>query len=328
MLPNTNIENSSDDITFDEKAFLRKARFKSIIRITLISLCVAIGIFVLSFVIPEIMLGNQENRINSFYPNLVKFTEPNTFALSGESYNVRLLGRQKKYYLFRLIGDKPHPAGTITVDFDAWGGEQTNGNNYFSVSNSKEYLIPYAVPKLRFYNPAASYEKIIREFDTLKNIPKNQLVEMAISFNKPLTLDEIKVMMPQDLKLMWGAVRVFKDEDYENAVKNAEEKAKKNGRILTQEDKENIKRNLAERLVGNPYLDSTNGEKEFIQELEVLVNIPSYHSNNIKRTVSFLKENGIKYYGVVVVGSPESLEKLSSNPMITGAVLGIVTTPY
>lgn len=31
-------------------------------------------------------------------------TEHSTFALSGESYNVRLFGRQKKYYLFRMRG--------------------------------------------------------------------------------------------------------------------------------------------------------------------------------------------------------------------------------
>ncbi|WP_422447577.1 sigma factor regulator N-terminal domain-containing protein [Thermoanaerobacterium sp. DL9XJH110] len=315
MVQNGSFENDANNIRFDEKNFLRKARLKSTLRIILISLGVAIGVFMLSFVLPEILLQNQENRINEFYPDLVKFSEPNTIALRGKSYNVRLFGRQLEYYLIRLIADKPYPAGTTTVDFDIWGGEQTMSNPAFSVlqasklsisipEGAKEYIAPYAVPKLRFYHPAANHENIAREFDALKNIPRDNLVEMALSFKKPLTFDEMKALMPGDLKLMWGAVSVFKDEDYKK------------------------KNYLDERLVGNPYLADRNGEKEFVNDLERLGNIPSYHSDNIKRTTDYLKENGIKYYGVVAVGSPSSLEKLSSNQMITGAVLGIVTTSY
>ena len=304
MAENENFENVNNKIRFDEKAFLRKARFISILRITLISLGVTIGIFVLFFVIPEIMLQNQENRIDSIYPELIKFSEPNTFVLPGESYNVRLFGRQKKYYLLRLIGNKPYPAGAITVDFDVWGGEQIKGNQTFSLPDeTKEYLIPYAVPKLKFYHPAANYEKIIRDFNILKNIPKDYYVEIALSFRKPLTFDEMKTIMPGDLKLMWGTVCVFSEKDY---AKN---------------------RYLSERLVGNPYLDKTNGEKQLLKELERLSSIPSHHAKNLKKTVSYLKENGIKYYGVVVVGNPDTLAKLSSNPMIRAAVLGVVTRP-
>jgi len=309
------------NIPFDEKAFLRKARFKSILRIIIISLIIAIGVFVLTIIIPEMMLQNQENRIDSFYPGIVKFTEPNTFAISGESYNVRLFGRQKEYYLLRLIGNKPYPAGIVTVDFDIWGGEQFQGNKSFCVvetdhiipyseistvipEGTKEYLAPYAVPKLKFYNPVVKYDKVIREFDVLKNIPNDNLVEMALSFYRPLTFIEIKTIIPEDLKLMWGAVLVFEENDYKE------------------------KNYLAERLVGNPYIDSHDGEKEFLKQLEQLSNLQSYSSTNLKRTVNFLKEKGIKYYGVVVVGHPESLQKLSSNSIIRGAVLGIVTTPY
>jgi hypothetical protein len=127
---------------------------------------------------------------------------------------------------------------------------------------------------------------------------------MALSFDRPLTLSEIKTIIPEDLKLMWGAVLVYEEKDYKQ------------------------RSYLAERLVGNPYVNSPNGKKEFLKELERLSNVQSYFSTNLKRTVNFLKENGIKYYGVVVVGPPESLQKLSSNSIITGAVLGIVTEPY
>ncbi|MEQ6360675.1 hypothetical protein V7D15_13595, partial [Thermoanaerobacter thermohydrosulfuricus] len=88
--------------------------------------------------------------------------------------------------------------------------------------------------------------------------------------------------IPEDLKLMWGAVLVYEEKDYKQ------------------------RSNLAERLVGNPYVKSPNGEKEFLKELERLSNVQSNSSTNLKRTVNCLKQNVIKYYGVVVVGHPES----------------------
>lgn len=325
MDQNDDFRNDREDVCFDEKTFLRKARFKSLLRITSISFGVVIGVFLLAFVLPEIMLQKQENRIDSFYPDLVRFSSPNTLAIPGRGFNVRLFGRQKEYYLIRLIGNKPYPAGIVTVDFDIWGGEQTEGSSSFCVLQSteqmapskaspeisaaipegeKEYLAPYAVPKLRFYHPAVNYEKTIRDFDALKKIPGDHLVEMAVSFKKPLSLDEIKGLLPGDLRPMWGAVCAFKEDEY-----------RKNGY-------------LTEKLVGNPYLEGGDGQERFLQRLEMISKIPSHHSSALKRTVAYLKENGIKYFGVVVVGNPRTLEQLASNPMVTGAVLGIVTAPY
>ncbi|MBC7338186.1 MAG: anti sigma factor C-terminal domain-containing protein, partial [Clostridia bacterium] len=128
--------------------------------------------------------------------------------------------------------------------------------------------------------------------------------EMALSFSRPLTLDEMRALLPKELKPMWGAVCAFEDQAY-----------RKNPY-------------LARRLVGNPYLESPEGEKEFITALEALSRIPSYHSDNLKRTAVFLREHGVRYYGVVAVGSPTALQELSRNESITGAVLGIVTPPY
>ncbi|MCR4419426.1 MAG: anti sigma factor C-terminal domain-containing protein [Clostridia bacterium] len=56
--------------------------------------------------------------------------------------------------------------------------------------------------------------------------------------------------------------------------------------------------------------------------------MPSYHADNLQRTAAFLREHGVRYYGVVAVGDPATLQELSRNESITGAVLGIVTPPY
>ncbi|MGB9866499.1 MAG: sigma factor regulator N-terminal domain-containing protein [Bacillota bacterium] len=280
----------------DEKAFLRRARMASILRTSVISLMVVVGAMLGLFVCPELVLQRQEARIDSFYPDLVQFTEPNTVALAGNSVNVRLFGRQKQYHLLRLVGHKPCPAGTVTVDFDVWGGERTLEDPTFVVctgswdvlekistgipEGSKEYSA-LGVPRLRFYYPVAEGQEVRREFDVLDNVGDGCLVEMAVSFREPLSVDEVRSVMPPELRLMWGAVCVFSDEEYRNRTYLA-----------------------GTRVVGNPFMGSPEGERKFLETLERLSKVPSHHSGNIRRTVDFLKANGVRYYGAVVVGSP------------------------
>ncbi|HHV78369.1 MAG TPA: hypothetical protein GXX40_01925 [Firmicutes bacterium] len=308
---------------FDEKTFLRRARAASTLRTLAISFGVVVLVLVGFYVLTEIALQYHEARIDNFYPELVRLTEPNTVALSGKRYDVRLFGRQKEYYLIRLIGEKPCPAGTVTVDFDVWGGEQTLGNYSFSIRPShdgagdsslevsasipegaKEYIAPLAVPRLQFYYPVGEEDRVIREFETLRSVGDDSLVEMAISFREPLTLEQVRSAVPSEVRIMWGAVWAFSDEEY-----------RENSYLATR------------RIVGNPCMESREGEQEFIRALDRLSTVCGYHSQNIKRTLDFLKTNGVRYYGVVVVGQAKSVAKLASSSMVTAAVLGIVTHP-
>jgi len=304
---------------FNERSFLRRARAISFLRALVVSFAVAVTVIVGLFVGTEMMLQRQENRIDSLYPDLIRLTRPNTVALAGKSYDLRLFGRQKEYYLFRLLGDRPLPAGDVTVDFDVWGGEQTLGDETFCVltastgdgpaanvsavipAGAKEYTAPLAVPVLRFYYPVRDGDKILREFGALRTLSGDALVEMAVSFKQPLTYDEVRSAIPNELILTWGAVCAFPDSEYLRA-----------GDYLT-----------ANRMVGNPYMQDARGEQDFMAVLKRLSDIPGHHAGTVKRTLDFLKANGVRYYGAVVVGPARAVAKLEANPMVTAAVLGM-----
>lgn len=304
---------------FSERAFLRRARTVSILRTLAVSFAVALTVIVALFVGTEMMLQRQESRIDSLYPDLIRLTRPNTVALAGKSCDLRLFGRQKEYYLFRLVGDRPLPAGEVAVDFDVWGGERTLGGDDFCVlpagagngpaadvsaaipAGAKEYTAPLAVPALRFYYPVRDGDKVLREFAALRTLSGDSLVEMAVSFKQPLTYAEVRAAIPQELTLAWGAVCAFPESEYARA-----------GDYLT-----------AGRLVGNPYMEDPRGEQAFMAMLAKLSAISGHHSGTVKRTLDFLSANGVRYYGAVVVGPAAAVAKLEAVPTVTAAVLGM-----
>lgn len=180
-----------EETVFDEAGFLRRVRLRSAIRTILLSLLVVMLVAAGLFVGTSYLFNRQENRIAGFYDQLVRYTEPNTVAIPGNSYDVGLLSRQKEYYLYRMVDQKPVPVGTVAVQFQIWGGEQimNPGCNLLQAADGKSYLPPNMVPALQFYNPdlvgnvqpvetAALTEnnKPPREFERLAGIPANDLV--------------------------------------------------------------------------------------------------------------------------------------------------------
>lgn len=297
-----------EDAMLDESRFLREVRWRSSLRVISLSLAVVGIVLLVTMVGTQHLLGGQERRISSFYDRLVRYSEPNTVAIAGNSYDLGWFSRQKEYYLFRMVGRKPVPVGTITVDFQVWGGEQflDPSRSVVRVEGGREYLVPNMVPALKFFHPAVRHDVLPREFDLLTRAPRDSTVEMALSFDRLLTRQEMEALLPDEVQPLWGAISVYSDREI------AKDKY------------------LAERLVGIPLGGFLEGERiteaEFAEELERLSQIPSYSSRLLERTAAYLKANGIKYYGVVVAGSPEDLARLAANPLISAAVVGIITS--
>lgn len=310
------------EVVLDEARFLRQVRWRSTMRNILIAALVVGVALIGTFIGTRYLLNYQEDRIASFYAELVRYSEPNTTAIAGAGYDVGWFSRQKEYHLFRTVGRKPVAVGTVSVNFQIWGGEQfwDPGRHIVRANDGRNYLPPAMVPALQFYNPMLTGlnlpaetaalvqpQKLPREFDRLASLPKDYQVEIALSFNRPLSREEVTALLPAGVDPLWGAIEVY--------------------------SKEEIARQpyLANRLVGKPLGTSLEGEAEltdaqFITRLEDLARVPGYSAKNLARTAAYLKANGVKYYGVVVAGRPDDLARLAANPAIAAAVTGIVVT--
>jgi hypothetical protein len=295
----------------DEKRFLQRVRWRSTLRTVLLSLAVFVVGLITIYIAGNRLLSQQEGRITLFYDRLIRYSEPNTIALHGSSYNNTWFGRHKQFHFVRMVGNRPVPAGTVTIDFQVWGGEQFLRplTPVFRSQDGREYLVPSMVPVLKFFHPAAPGERLQRDFGLLKRVPKDATVEMALSFKRLLTKEEMEEALPDGVQPLWGAISAYSDKEIGE------------------------KPYLARRLVGIPLGGFREGEPriaeaDFPKELKLLSQVPSYSSKLLARTAGYLEKNGIFYYGVVVAGKPDVLLGLEDDPIISGAVMGIVVQPY
>ncbi len=311
------IGGEKEQIFWDERRFLRRVRWRSALRTILIALGVVVVSYALLFVWTRHLLNEQGNRIDSFYPDLIRYSTPNTIAVRGSWQDVGWLGQQREYLLVRMVGDRPVYVGTTRVEYQVWGGEMFWGPDQTVLrAGGREYLLPGAVPRLRFYHPAVTHEQLPRQFDRLNGIPADKTVEMALSFNRLLTGEEMKALLPAGVEPLWGAISAYGNEEIAEAGKKSPFAA----------------HSLAHRLVGLPlggFRDGMSEELRFTEEklpaeLRRLSGIPSHSSELLKRTADYLQKNGIRYYGLVVCGKPADLLKLQDNPTVSAAVMGAV----
>lgn len=300
----------NEQVYLDERRILRRVLWRSALRTILIALGVVVVSYALLFVGTRLLLDKQGNRIDSFYPDLVRYSTPNTIAIVGSWQDVGWLSQQREYILIRMVGDRPVYVGTTRVEYQVWGGEMFRDPDQTVIRvGSREYLLPGAVPRLRFYHPAVTHEQLPRQFDRLNGIPTGNTVEMAMSFNRLLTREEMMALLPPGVEPFWGAISAYSEEEIAKA------------------------HSLAHRLVGLPlggFWDGEDAELRFAEEnypkkLQGLSGIPSYSSQLLKRTADYLQQKGIRYYGLVVCGKPADLLKLQDNQAVSAAVVGAVT---
>lgn len=295
-----------DGTFFDEARFLRRVRWRSAIRTALIALVVGIVSLSLVYAYTRQALISHENRISLFYPDLVRYSTPNTIAIPGPGYDVGWLGRQKECILacgrlprLRRYRERVLPGMGWRVDIRTLSDHDTIEGRHPLYSSG-------SVPMLRFYSPFVEHqEKLPCQFDRLVGIPEDKVVEVALSFTRLLSSEEMGELLPPGVKPLWGAVAAYAGEETKNAellTERQKPQAEQTGEGIGMEPGPHESDywraySMAHRLVGIPFDGSMEGlpevdEKRFPGELRRLAKIPNYSSSLLKRTADYLKKMG------------------------------------
>lgn len=173
-------------------------------------------------------------------------------------------------------------------------------------SNIYEYQIDKNKPTEEELSNAK--ENTINDFHFLNEIGDNKIVEMALSFNKEYTYEEVNSMLDSNLITFYWVDSNSKEEK-EHIIEFS---------------------NPAFDVIG---IKSIDGAGEFRADVDSRM-------ENFKAAIKQLKEiddtqyienideDNIKIIGAVVVGSPEDLKKIQNNSMIKHAILGTVVDKY
>ncbi|QKE72735.1 hypothetical protein HPK19_07895 [Arthrobacter citreus] len=177
--------------------------------------------------------------------------------------------------------------------------------------------------KIDFYYPGLSYEYLPHELDIATELDKNKLIEVALSFNKPMTIEELnKQLGYKNVNWIWVDTSYKKQMDYmENVLDSDDVKTKGGGGAF------------GITLSGGVPLSAKNGVNYFLSTLNELSKKGS-HKTSVKEALLGIKENTketngeIRFNGAVVTGTAEELKRFKSLKFIRASVLGATIDKY
>ena len=305
-----NKENELEDI-FDEKNFkktLKKAKWITLVRTLLISVivCLAVGYGV--YRTNSWIVDKRGSEITSELIEEDAFmSSPNTFV-ETESIDFGFFKGTVKRKVYKVIEDKIIPWDTEDVHYDFHGYYSTSFSSYStSVNDTTVVNIPSGEKEMMFYVPQYTYKNYLNDLDKLKDYPEDKYMELAVSFDKGYSLEEVKKMLPKPVHSTWFWVNEYDDD-------SAERSEPEYGRWL----------------LGIYEPTSPLGESESIPtirtEVQFLKHLKKY-DENLYKSVQKKQKDGL-IIGVVVTGSKEDLLSLKGKSYVKASSIGAVVDKY
>ena len=307
----------------DTKKILKEAKGKSYARIILISLSMALYILGLIYLeklqLTPYLLNNKISEAESYYS---VFGANIHLGMWDEEY--RFIGSSATAPKYKMIDGKPVSLGEVTVP----GKLNVNDfslNSNWPTNDTKDVFTYDGIRKLQFYHPAITYEAYKNDFRLVADIPEYKKVEMAISFDKPYTLQEVQNMLPKNVKFQWAWVDSY-DETTLQGMKAADGIP---SMVVSEEHAAGF--HLYDE-VGEVIEDP---KEKFVENLEVALRKKSNFYNDIKAVENSLKQGNkeinldqIMIIGATITGNPEDILSIQNEEYSKAAVLGAVVDSF
>ncbi|PEI71673.1 anti-sigma factor [Bacillus wiedmannii] len=266
--------------------------------------------------------SNNDKRLEEIrsVPSLaLEATIPNSRVMGGGT-NVEAFFRTNSHFnVVKTVGKKEIPLGTL---------ETSSFLSSVNVLNNS-WMNTFYQPKLFFVHPKTEQGDYLKEsskkvWDTLAKVHEGTVAEIAISFDKAYTLKELEPLL----------YNVFEAQELPPtplwyALDTGQEKTNVEDHILH-----------GGEAIGFPehirFLDSdTENQKTPEDTVIEMIRILSTHTETVSKIAiipekelkldkryQYVKDNGVKVYGIVITGPSKELLKLQNSPNVRYATLG------
>ncbi|MGH1294489.1 anti sigma factor C-terminal domain-containing protein [Bacillus pretiosus] len=328
------------DLNMDDKqmkTLMKKAKRKQFFRNFVISIfastLVIIGSFTLIVYLKQKNFNEMERRV--FAEQTVK--GPNIKFYSHRKLNMGLMSDSIMYSSYKNISGQPVKWIDEIYEYDVWGymSRSHNGNTHleeerFNVDAAEklpDYNIQTMQREMRFYLPFMKYINYVNDLNQIGDL-KNKVAEVALSFDKAYTMDEIMGILPKNVQPFWFWVDTYDEKkadkyvgliDSTGAVLNATMSNRVYGFTGSYAKKEEEMK-----------MDFERHSKEFIGAMKTLAE-DERHMDDAKdsyKEIKNTKPKDLPIYGVVVTGKTEDLQSLQGAPYIKAAVRGVTVEKY
>ncbi|AKE14694.1 MULTISPECIES: sigma factor regulator N-terminal domain-containing protein [Bacillus] len=293
------------------KDALKKAQRKQLLKIIITSIIVVIMLIPIIYKVGNYFAAKSSTKLHEslFLHNAI--AEPNVQIDSQVTSNSTMFGGNIISNRSKNINGYVVPWNTLTSSY-GWLRINIDTNEltpgfYWSDTEFYEYDKQTKKKFATFYNPAIKeyFDGVQNELGEVSQM-NNYVAEVAISFNQPYTLQEIKEKIPDNLNIVWL--------------------------YMTSPIRDESKGPAGMPVYGfNP--DKSPGEayKEFVDSLNQYDD--DGHDKDIQK---FLKSNKdkpfdqVKILGVMLTGRTENFKALENQDFIRGASVGVTAqiVPY
>ncbi|WP_026564662.1 anti sigma factor C-terminal domain-containing protein [Bacillus sp. UNC41MFS5] len=306
---------------------VKKSKMKQTIKYIIITVLTTTILLTIVFMGSQYILTNRIQDQDYFYNSI----HGANISVGGTSYNYNLFSITAETTYRKTIGDRSILWDKKTENIPLFGRIETieRGSGMMEVNTLNEEAKRYVryndfnnERKIDFYYPGLSYDYLPHELDTAVKLDENMLIEVALSFKKPMTIIELAEKLGQEnVNWLWVDTTSTAQMEYmETTLDQDSVKTKGGGGAFGFEVRSEI-----------PYSEE-NG-KGFITMLEQLRN-KGIHKSAINEALKGIKENiqttngNIRLNGAVVTGTPAELKRFQNLDFIRASVLGATIDKY
>ncbi|MEW5595681.1 anti sigma factor C-terminal domain-containing protein [Peribacillus frigoritolerans] len=313
---------------FEFEKLVKKAKRRSMLKMVLISLSISLivltGLYFIGDTVMKMKM-EKETSLDSTWNGIMGAN----IEEQGTTYNYSPISATTKTKLVKKVGGVPIPWGEQEKVFTIFGTSRlitTDGpSGSGSIEDERIPLFYQGERVIEFYHPEVNYKQIFDDRVLLNQIDDNSVVEMAFSFNKGYSIEEVNKVFKDQLAWYW--VDTFSKDDIKEHNELNEEENISRGHTISGFEAYGFQYN------NHP---KTEPGFNFISILEMIKSdggnyqneaIEIYNNITNKGKIKLEPEN-LKIIGVVVTGKPSDLKKYNDNSMINGATLGATTDQY
>lgn len=204
MSDNKNSNKQSEIDFVDNSSFkrsVRKTKWKQFILYAFISIvtvivCMMLIVFGSKYLITNKMEKERDLQVNSFSGTPVKGAG---ITSGGTRYDYNTFSGTGKTTFYKKIGDRKIVWDIETKKYPAIGDVEVimygNGIEVNEMNKKAQRVIRYNQLNneriIDFYYPNISYDYLPQELEIATGLDENKLIEIALSFNKPMTLSDL-----------------------------------------------------------------------------------------------------------------------------------------
>lgn len=329
------------------KRAVRKAKWYSILRNIIISLLV-FGVVMIGGCI--INRGIEDKMWRPAQIVTMSFNEisgPNQYIGKTSRYQGFLSGRSE-YTTFKIIEGKVVYTGETEYTYGLFKDYQGNcvgsmsplilGRSWDAGDLELQRYNELGQREMVFFYPFLDYLDYKNDLQLLDKMVSTKVMEMALSFDKDYTMEEVNNMLPQNVTLSWYWVDDLNEQEKEASKPRTVEQQYSDGTTYTVDYPQKLR---SERTVyGIKAYDSKGTsleepEQHFILALKNGMKYDTRFKSEFDRVFqnvagrdSEITKEDFRIFGVVVTGDVESLKNLQDLSFIRAASLGVITDKY